>query len=79
MLLLQASWSRHKTWGLLGAMDDKDVQKIKSLVKDLRYVSIRSTHAIHLGEAKLYLDQVNNFVELFAGAKSLLIENRLFQ
>ena len=25
MLLLHASWSRHETWGLLGAMDDKEL------------------------------------------------------
>jgi len=62
MLLLQASWSRHKTWGLLGAMDDTDVQKVKSLVKDLRYAHIASTHGIHVGEPKWYLEQVNRFV-----------------
>ena len=63
MLLLQASWSRHKTWGLLGAMDDSDVQKIKSSVKDLRYAHINSSHAIHLGEPKWYLEQVISFVK----------------
>jgi pimeloyl-ACP methyl ester carboxylesterase len=62
ILLLQASWSRHTTWGLLGAMDDADVQKIKSLVKDLRYAHIDTGHAIHLGEPNWYLEQVNSFV-----------------
>ena len=61
MLLLQASWSRHETWGLLGAMDDTDVQRIKSLVKDLQYAYIDSSHGIHLGEPKWYLEQVNSF------------------
>jgi pimeloyl-ACP methyl ester carboxylesterase len=63
MLLLQASWSRHETWGLLGALDDKDVQRIQSLVKDLRYAHINSGHGIHIGEPGWYLEQVNVFVE----------------
>jgi pimeloyl-ACP methyl ester carboxylesterase len=62
MLLLQAAWSRHKTWGLLGAMDAADVQKIKSLVKDLRYVHIDSSHGIHIGEPHWYLQQVDAFI-----------------
>jgi pimeloyl-ACP methyl ester carboxylesterase len=63
MLLLQASWSRHETWGLLGAMDDADVLRIKSLVRDLRYAHIESGHSIHLGEPKWYLEQVSSFVD----------------
>jgi pimeloyl-ACP methyl ester carboxylesterase len=63
MLLLQASWSRDKTWGLLGAMDDQDVGKIRSLVKDVRYAHIDSGHGIHIGEPQWYLEQVNSFLE----------------
>ncbi|HEX3044668.1 MAG TPA: alpha/beta hydrolase, partial [Bacillota bacterium] len=63
MLLLQASWSRDKRWGLLGAMDDTDVQKIKSLVKGLRYAQINSGHGIHMGEPKWYLKQVTSFID----------------
>jgi pimeloyl-ACP methyl ester carboxylesterase len=63
MLLLQASWSRDKSWGLLGAMDDQDVQKIKELVKDLQYAYIDSSHGIHIGSSEWYLEQVNNFIK----------------
>ena len=63
MLLLQAAWSRHKTWGLVGAMDDTDVQKIQSLVKDIRYAHIGSLHGIHLVKPKWYLEQVHSFVD----------------
>lgn len=63
MLLLQASWSRDERWGLLGAMDDEDVQKIKAMVKDLRYAHIDSGHGIHLGEPQWYLEQVNSFIK----------------
>jgi pimeloyl-ACP methyl ester carboxylesterase len=62
MLLMQASWSRHPTWGLLGAMDDQDVLKIKSLVKDVRYAYINSGHGIHIGEPAWYLEQVESFL-----------------
>jgi len=68
MLLLHASWSRHKTWGLVGAMDDTDVQRIKSLVKDMRYNYVESRHEIHMAKPKLYLEQVNSFVEEFLQA-----------
>jgi pimeloyl-ACP methyl ester carboxylesterase len=63
MLLLHASWSRHETWGLIGAMDDADVQRIKSLVEGIRYARIDSYHGIHMLKPKLYLEQVNNFVD----------------
>jgi pimeloyl-ACP methyl ester carboxylesterase len=62
MLLLQAKWSRDKNWGLLGAMDDLDVQKIRSLVKDLQYAHIDSGHGIHIGEPDWYLEQVKGFL-----------------
>ena len=63
MLLLQANWSRHKTWGLLGAMDRQDVEKIKSMVKDIHYAKIDSGHGIHIGEPKWYIEQLTNFVQ----------------
>jgi pimeloyl-ACP methyl ester carboxylesterase len=63
MLLLQANWSRDERWGLLGAMDDRDAQKIQSLVKDIQYAHIDSGHGIHIGEPKWYLEQVSNFLE----------------
>ena len=63
MLLMQASWSRDETWGLLGAMDAGDVQKIRTLVNDLYYAQIDSGHAIHMGEPQWYLEQVKRFLE----------------
>lgn len=63
MLLLQAQWSRDPRWGLLGAMDDQDVQKVRSLVKKVRYAHINSSHGIHIGEADWYITQVNSFLE----------------
>jgi pimeloyl-ACP methyl ester carboxylesterase len=63
MLLLQAKWSRDKNWGLLGAMDDQDVTKIRSLVESVQYAYIDSGHGIHIGEPEWYLDQVRGFLQ----------------
>lgn len=67
MLLLQASSSRDERWGLLGAMDDADVQRIKSLVKDLRYAHVENAHEIHMTAPQWYLEQVNGFVDTING------------
>jgi hypothetical protein len=48
MLLMRADASRHETWGLLGAIDDNDLERIVSLVADLKYVQIPGGHAIHM-------------------------------
>lgn len=44
-------------------MDDTDVQKIQSLVKDVRYAHIEASHEIHMGKPKWYLEQVHSFVD----------------
>jgi pimeloyl-ACP methyl ester carboxylesterase len=63
MLLLHATWSRHPTWGLLGAMDDADAQRMRALVADLTYVPVRSGHTMHMSKPKLYLERVLRFVD----------------
>ena len=63
MLLLQATWSRHETWGLLGAMDDEDVEKVRSLVKDFDYAFIESGHAIHMSKPGPFLDEFLRFTD----------------
>jgi pimeloyl-ACP methyl ester carboxylesterase len=63
MLLLHASWSRHETWGLLGAMDDADAQRMISLVENMRYVRIAAGHELHMGNTARYLEALNGFVD----------------
>jgi len=63
MLLMHAYWSRHKTWGLLGAMDDSDVEQVKSLVKDFQYARIDSGHGIHIENPDLFLEAFFNFTD----------------
>jgi pimeloyl-ACP methyl ester carboxylesterase len=63
MLLLQATWYRHETWGLVGAMDNEDVEQVRSLVKDFHYAYIKSGHAIHMSRPKPFLEEFFLFTD----------------
>jgi pimeloyl-ACP methyl ester carboxylesterase len=63
VLLMHARWSRHATWGLLGAMDDADAEKIRASVKDLTYVKVNAVHDVHLAKPKLFIRVVGDFLE----------------
>lgn len=63
MLLLWASGYRHETWGLVGAMDDKDVERVTALVDDLQCVQIPGAHEIHMVQPQRYIDEVTKFVD----------------
>jgi pimeloyl-ACP methyl ester carboxylesterase len=62
MLLMQANWSRHATWGLLGAMDDRDVARVRSLVKALHYERADAMHDIHAEKPTWWLEKFTRFV-----------------
>ncbi len=62
VLLIHASWSRHETWGLLGAMDDEDAGRIRSLVKDQTYERVKSIHDVHLAKPKVFISVVDRFL-----------------
>jgi pimeloyl-ACP methyl ester carboxylesterase len=63
MLLLRADAYRHETWGLVGAMDDKDLERVVSLVENLQCVQISGAHEIHLVQPRRYMDEVIKFVD----------------
>ena len=63
MLLLWAGAHRHETWGLVGAIDDKDLEQIVSLVDDLQYVKIPGGHEIHMVQPQWYIDEITKFVD----------------
>ena len=63
MLLIWASGYRHATWGLVGAMDEKDVERTAALVADLKCVQIPGAHEIHLVQPQRYIDEVLAFVD----------------
>jgi pimeloyl-ACP methyl ester carboxylesterase len=62
MLLLRADTYRHETWGLIGAIDDQDLEKTISLVDNLEVVQIESRHEIHMLQPQRYIDEVTEFV-----------------
>jgi len=62
MMLLHANWFRHEEYGLVGAMDDDDVARVRGLVRDLRYLRIDSGHTIHLESPRKFIDPLVDFV-----------------
>lgn len=72
MLLIGASASRHETWGLLGAMDDDDLERIVSLVDDLQCVQIPGRHEIHMLQPQRYVDELTKFVNDLQAKNKLL-------
>ncbi|MFA5714559.1 MAG: alpha/beta hydrolase [Candidatus Paceibacterota bacterium] len=62
VLLIQARWSRHKNWGLLGALDDNDVEKIRSIVKDVNVAKVNAIHDVHLSSPKIFIKAVNEYL-----------------
>lgn len=62
VLYLHADWSRHETWGLLGAADDADVARVRAHVPDLRVVRVASAHEIHMTKPERYLQEVEPFL-----------------
>ncbi|MFA5010042.1 MAG: alpha/beta hydrolase [Patescibacteria group bacterium] len=63
VLLIHAKWSRHKTWGLLGALDDHDVEKIRLAIKDFKYARADANHEVHMTKPKIFIKIVNDYLE----------------
>lgn len=63
MLLLRVEATRHETWGILGAIDDDDLERIVSLVDDIKVIEISGGHEIHMLQPQLYIDEINTFVD----------------
>jgi pimeloyl-ACP methyl ester carboxylesterase len=63
MLLMRVPASRHETWGIMGAIDDNDLELILSLVDDLKYVQIPGGHAIHQGKPVRYIEELTKFID----------------
>jgi pimeloyl-ACP methyl ester carboxylesterase len=62
MLLMRAYASRDPYWGLLGAIDDDDLERIVSLVGDLKVVQMPGAHEIHLVQPRRYIEELKGFV-----------------
>lgn len=63
MLLLRVRAYRHETWGLVGAIDDNDLECILSLVGDLQVVELSGGHEVHMLQPRRYIDEIVKFVD----------------
>lgn len=61
MLLLHANWFRDEDYGLVGAMDDDDVAKVRSLVRDFRYLRVNCGHIIHMEKPEMFVHELIDF------------------
>jgi hypothetical protein len=59
--LLRGDAYHHETWGLVGAIDDQDLERIVALVEDLQMVQISGGHEIHMLQPQRYIDEVLKF------------------
>ena len=71
MLLMRADATRHETWGLLGAIDDHDLECIVSLVADLKVVQMPGAHEIHMLQPQRYIVELTKFVDDLRAKKKL--------
>jgi pimeloyl-ACP methyl ester carboxylesterase len=77
VLLIQANWSRHETWGILGALEDKDVERIRPLVKNLRHVKVDAMHDVHLSKPKVYIDVVSDYLATLGSGFSQIVQPQI--
>jgi pimeloyl-ACP methyl ester carboxylesterase len=61
VLVLHANWFRHPRYGLVGAMDDDDAQRIQALVPQAQYRKIPANHVIHVFEPERFIQEVEAF------------------
>jgi len=71
VLLLWAHAIRHETWGIIGALDEHDLQRMVALVKDLQVVEIPGAHEIHMVQPSRYIQEVTKFVDRLKAEKKL--------
>lgn len=72
VLLIHAFWSRHYSWGLLGALDENDVNRIKSNLKNVQVIKVNAMHDVHLSKPKKFIEVVDDFLD------DLNFENEMF-
>ena len=71
VLLLWAHATRLETWGIIGALDESDLQRMIALVDDFRYVEITGAHEMHMVHPRRYIDELVKFVDDLQAANKL--------
>lgn len=61
VLLLHADWNRFEAYGLVGAMDDDDANRVRELAPQTVYRRIHARHVIHGNKPEAYTTAVTEF------------------
>jgi pimeloyl-ACP methyl ester carboxylesterase len=61
VFVLQANWFRHPDFGLVGAMDNQDINHLLALTPQAQFARITSGHMIHFEQPPEYLKHLNAF------------------
>ncbi|MBZ5201944.1 alpha/beta hydrolase [Planomicrobium chinense] len=72
LLVLHADWHRYPEHGLIGAMDDRDAERIKELAPQMKYRKIHANHVIHAFKPRLYVNAITEFaaeIKEFTGSR----------
>jgi pimeloyl-ACP methyl ester carboxylesterase len=63
LLLLHANWFRHPEYGLVGSMDEKDIERLRSLAPQTQYKRITSGHMIHFESPEEFRRVIVDFAQ----------------
>jgi pimeloyl-ACP methyl ester carboxylesterase len=63
ILLLHANWFENEEKGLVGSMNDEDVERAMELAPQIEYRRITSGHMIHFEQPKEYMSHLESFIE----------------
>lgn len=63
LLVLHANWFRHPEYGLVGSMDEKDIERLRLLAPQAQYERITSGHMIHFESPDEYRQTIINFAK----------------
>jgi len=61
ILLIHARWLRLVNYGLVGALDDDDVQRVRELAPQTRVVRSTANHVVHRYDRKLFVRELRAF------------------
>lgn len=61
ILLMHARWLRLERYGLVGALDDDDVRRVRELAPQTRVVRSRANHVVHRYDRRLFVRAIRGF------------------
>lgn len=67
VLLLQADWFMHPTLGLVGAMNDDDVARVKACLPQVELQRVHGAHQLHVDQPQVFVDALVGFSRRLPG------------